>query len=96
MYRARRRFALNVMAVMASLGVAAAMTLSLSAQAQAQQAGVNTSRDCQTLRTCNFTRNGKPRGCLSSYTCRTCKMVAVKCNIGGRTVCSEMVCRWGG
>ena len=96
MHRARRRFAFAAMAVMTGLGMAAVMMPALSSPAEAQQASVNSNRDCQTLRTCNFTRNGQPRGCLSSYTCRTCKMVPVKCNIGGRTICREMVCSWGG
>ena len=69
--------------------------LQFGAFAVAQQA-LNLERDCKVLRTCNFTRNGQPRGCLSSYTCRTCKMVPVKCNIGGRTKCQEFVCSWGG
>jgi hypothetical protein len=54
-------------------------------------------RDCQTVRTCNFARGGTFRGCLSSYTCRTCRLQSVSrnCNLaGGR--CQEMVCRWGG
>ena len=104
MHRARCRFAFAAMEMvgqglaglgLSGLGIAAALALALPSPAHAQQA-VNINRDCQTLRTCNFTRNGQPRGCLSSYTCRTCRMLPVKCNIGGRTVCREMVCSWGG
>ena len=92
MHRAHRKIAFAAMAFVAGVGLAAG----LSSETRAQQAGVNSGRDCQTIRTCNFTRNGQPRGCLSSYTCRTCKMVPVKCNIGGRTVCREFICSWGG
>ena len=96
MHRAHHRIAFAAMACVAGIGLAAALSGGLSLEARAQQAGVNSGRDCQTLRTCNFTRNGQPRGCLSSYTCRTCKMVPVKCNIAGRTVCREFICSWGG
>lgn len=58
--------------------------------------GVNPSRDCQTVRTCNFARNGRVRGCLSSYTCRTCRMVLARCNGTGPRRCHEVVCSWGG
>jgi hypothetical protein len=67
--------------------------------AVAQQAGAgNQGRDCQTVRTCNFSRTGAVRGCLSSYSCRTCRPVSVKCQIpgvpGGK--CKELRCDWGG
>ena len=52
-------------------------------------------RDCQTIRTCNFARNAAVRGCLSSYTCRVCKPVRSRCDIGGLTICQRIVCRWG-
>jgi hypothetical protein len=54
-------------------------------------------RDCQTIRTCNFARGGLYRGCLSSYSCRICRMVATSCRVGGgpRRVCQEMRCNWG-
>ena len=91
MHRVRRRLATAATA----LAVGSALAGGWSFQASAQQA-LNLERDCKVLRTCNFTRNGQPRGCLSSYTCRTCKMVPVKCNIGGRTKCQEFVCSWGG
>ena len=91
MHRVRRRLATAATA----LAVGSALAGGWSVQASAQQA-LNLERDCKVLRTCNFTRNGQPRGCLSSYTCRTCKMVPVKCNIGGRTKCQEFICSWGG
>jgi hypothetical protein len=76
---------------------ALALGLGLMSVAEAQQAGLSQGRDCQTVRTCNFARGGTFRGCLSSYTCRTCRLQAAtrNCNLpGGR--CQEMVCRWGG
>lgn len=58
---------------------------------------VNPQRDCQTIRTCRYTRGGSYRGCLSSYTCRVCRFVPARCEIGGRkTNCQEMRCTWGG
>jgi hypothetical protein len=57
----------------------------------------NPGRDCQTVRTCNFSRSGAYRGCLSSYTCRICKTVRSRCSIGRRSqVCERIVCSWGG
>ena len=91
MHRARRRIATAASAL--AVGLAMVGGLSSFASAQAPR---NLERDCKVLRTCNFTKNGQPRGCLSSYTCRTCKMVPVKCNIGGRTKCQEFICSWGG
>ncbi len=78
--------------------VAGALTLmSLATEPRAQQAvGINPGRDCQTVRTCNFSRQGEVRGCLSSYTCRTCKLVRERCEIAGRTSCGRFVCSWGG
>jgi hypothetical protein len=69
----------------------------------AQQAGPPTasdsSRDCQTIRRCNFTRTGSFRGCISAYSCRTCQLVTARCSIPGATssnrVCREMRCNWG-
>jgi hypothetical protein len=53
-------------------------------------------RDCQTVRTCNFSRRGAVRGCLSSYTCRTCKTVRSRCDVAGLKRCERVVCTWGG
>ena len=61
-----------------------------------QAAGIDPGRDCQTVRTCNFSRTGRVRGCLSSYTCRTCRLVTARCSLAGRTRCQEVVCTWGG
>ena len=83
--------------------IGAAMLIALSgavsvAAAQSTQPGLfNPQRDCQTIRTCRFERGGSYRGCLSSYTCRTCKTVKTRCEIGGRSQnCHEMRCTWGG
>ena len=77
-----------------------ALTLVAPLPALAQQStpgGVNPQRDCQTIRTCKFERGGSFRGCLSSYTCRTCRLVKASCEIGGRREnCQEMRCTWGG
>jgi hypothetical protein len=72
--------------------------ISLAGVAVAQPAPPGASqRDCQTVRTCNFSRGGLYRGCLSSYTCRVCRPVATSCRVGGgpRRVCQEMRCNWG-
>ncbi len=68
------------------------------APASAQQPGAqNQGRDCQTVRTCNFTRTGAVRGCLSSYSCRSCRTVTVRCQIpGAGPACQEVRCDWGG
>jgi hypothetical protein len=62
----------------------------------AQQAGPNVQRDCQTVRTCNFARTGAVRGCLSSFSCRACRPVAVKCTLpGAGGSCRQLRCDWG-
>jgi hypothetical protein len=62
----------------------------------AQPAGLNPNRDCQTLLTCRFTRGGIYRGCLSSYSCRVCRLVAARCRIDpGSRVCRQLRCTWG-
>jgi len=53
-------------------------------------------RDCQVIRACNFRRGGIYRGCLSSYSCRTCRFVPAPCYVGGvRGVCQRLRCNWG-
>ena len=71
--------------------------MAAGANAVAQPAPDGSQRDCQTIRTCNFARGGLYRGCLSSYSCRICRMVATSCRVGGgpRRVCQEMRCNWG-
>lgn len=58
---------------------------------------INPNRDCQTVLTCNFRKDGSYRGCLSSYSCRQCRFVAARCSIGGarRGTCQRLQCSWG-
>ena len=92
--RVARSGSLRLTAGIAGLGL---LMLVSGGGAQAQQAvGINPKKDCQVVRTCNFARNGEPRGCLSSYTCRTCKLVPVRCTLAGRSRCEGFVCSWGG
>lgn len=94
-----RRLPLILSALSGTVAIALVALLAglASEPAAAQQGpGAGQSRDCQVVRTCNFARNGAVRGCLSSYTCRTCRLVVARCNIGGRTKCREMICSWGG
>lgn len=74
--------------------VAASGTVAIAQQPGAQNQG----RDCQTVRTCNFSRTGAVRGCLSSYSCRYCRAVSVKCSLPGFRggTCREIRCDWGG
>jgi hypothetical protein len=58
---------------------------------------IDPNRDCQTIRRCNFSRSGSFRGCISSYSCRYCQLVAARCSIPGASgrACREMRCSWG-
>lgn len=57
---------------------------------------INPQRDCQTILTCNFRRNGSYRGCLSSYSCRACRFVPARCSVGSRRrTCHQVRCGWG-
>ena len=90
------RFTLrSAMMVAVALGVVGTLTGSVRA-APEQGSGVDPGRHCQIIKTCNFSRRGEVRGCLSSYSCRTCKLVPARCTIGNRTNCREFVCTWGG
>lgn len=64
-------------------------------EAAAQPPGINPNRDCQTLLTCRFTKGGAYRGCLSSYSCRVCRLVPAPCSLGPARVCHRMECTWG-
>lgn len=83
-------------------GVAAFLVLGvLMASAGLAQEGpggtINPGRDCQTITTCQFSKGGSYRGCLSSYSCRVCRFVRANCSIGGTRgrTCSEVRCTWG-
>ncbi|MBV1694200.1 MAG: hypothetical protein KGP27_07050 [Hyphomicrobiales bacterium] len=79
--------------LIAVMTVAAGLAIATEASAQQTPQG----RDCQTVRTCNFSRTGAVRGCLSSYTCRTCRLVPTRCDIGGVAgTCRAVRCSWGG
>lgn len=85
---------------MAAGMVAVALVAMLGAAGAAAQQGpgglVNPQRDCQTILTCNFKRGGSYRGCLSSYSCRLCRMVPARCSVGNRrAVCQQVRCNWG-
>ena len=68
-----------------------------SAAAQTVPGPANNGRDCQTVRTCNFARGAEVRGCLSSYTCRTCRIVPSTCISGSaQGACQKLRCSWGG
>ena len=56
---------------------------------------LNPQRDCQTITTCRFTQGGSYRGCLSSYSCRVCKFVPARCQIGSNKRCHKVRCVWG-
>jgi hypothetical protein len=74
------------------------VALTTLAQAQAVAPGIDAGRDCQTIRRCNFTKTGTFRGCISAYSCRTCKIDRANCtfNAGaGRKVCNSLTCSWG-
>lgn len=59
------------------------------------QGGPDPGRDCQVLLTCSFTRGGVYRGCLSSYSCRICSLVATRCRLDPDSrVCRQMRCSW--
>ncbi|MBI1384629.1 MAG: hypothetical protein GC150_06940 [Rhizobiales bacterium] len=54
-------------------------------------------KNCQTVLQCNFRRNGRPRGCTSSYACRACSFVRECRREDGRRVCERVMrCFWGG
>jgi hypothetical protein len=90
-----RKASIGLTALAALVGM-----LALAPGASVAQEGpggaINPGRDCQTITTCNFSRGGSYRGCLSSYSCRVCRFVASTCTIGGsRKRCHKSVCTWG-
>jgi hypothetical protein len=81
---------------MTTIAALALLAVGSVTSSQAQQAGPNVQRDCQTVRTCNFARTGAVRGCLSSFSCRACRPVAVKCTLpGAGGTCTQLRCDWG-
>ena len=54
-------------------------------------------KDCQTIRTCNFARGASVRGCLSSYSCRSCRFVPRCQTNSGKRMCDyQAQCGWRG
>lgn len=94
----KRLAALSVTAIaLAGVSFIALLGGVSDALAQAGPGGaINPNRDCQTVLTCNFRKNGQVRGCLSSYSCRQCRFVASRCSVGRqRGTCRRLVCDWG-
>jgi hypothetical protein len=93
MHRGKEMQRLGLVAMMLAAAIAVAPDF---ARAQEGPGGfINPGRDCQTIRTCNFRKGGSYRGCLSSYSCRVCKLVKVSCK-GLSGTCRQMRCGWGG
>jgi len=80
------------------LAAAAAITMTPAPRAEAQYGpggAIDPSRDCQTIRSCRFTKGGDYRGCISAYTCRSCRFVQAACTVNGRgRTCQELRCSW--
>jgi hypothetical protein len=79
-----------------AFSVVSASVLPARAQ-QGPNGAINPQRDCQTVLTCNYSKSGGYRGCLSSYSCRSCGFVTAKCSIAGvgRGTCRDLRCGWG-
>ncbi len=84
-------------ALVVALAMIAASAIHTPAFAQEGPGGlVNPQRDCQTILACNFRRGGSYRGCISAYSCRTCRLVPARCSVGDRRRnCRKMTCSWG-
>jgi hypothetical protein len=85
-------------ALMSAAVIALSAATGAQAQVQAVAPGIDAGRDCQTIRRCNFTKTGTFRGCISAYSCRTCKIDRANCTFdagAGRKVCNTLSCSWG-
>lgn len=86
----------HLIAAASGLGMLAGL-MGSAAIAQTVPGNQNQGRDCKTVLTCNFARGAEVRGCLSSYTCRTCAFVDSRCRIGNAPgTCRKVRCTWGG
>ena len=99
--RSSSRRAFWLAALLAAPFIALTLVSAASTPASAQTIGTDPSnKRCQTLLTCNYSRGGVYRGCLSSYTCRICRPQRVRCTASdiasGRRQCTELICTWGG
>lgn len=78
-----------------ALSLCAALAAGFAMLATAAEAQ-NAQRKCQTVLTCNYSKGGSYRGCLSSYSCRQCRFVAARCSVGSTSGrCQKLVCGWG-
>ena len=83
-------------ALVLSAALVASIAVSASAQSLPGSFGIG-QKDCQTIRTCNFARGADVRGCLSSYSCRSCRFVPRCQTIAGKRVCDyQAQCGWRG
>ncbi len=74
----------------------AAMTVNVSAQQVGPAGAINVQKDCQTIVNCEFRKGRQFRGCVSSFSCRRCRFVRTKCQIGNdRRTCRRLRCTWG-
>lgn len=91
------RFLLIVVALLAAGHALAAGPMPPAAPAGAAMLhpvqGLEAGKICQVIRSCNFSRSAKVRGCLSSYSCRQCSFKK-RCRDGRCEWVS--VCTWGG
>jgi hypothetical protein len=76
-------------------GGLAAAVLFMAAVGNASAQVPDATRDCQTLLKCNYAKGGSFRGCISAYTCKTCRFVPAKCTVAGERRCHKMQCGWG-
>ncbi len=76
------------------LSVLTFVVLMLSAAAASAQAIVP-QRDCQTLLKCQYAKGASFRGCISTYSCKTCRLVPGRCDLAGARNCLRMNCGWG-
>jgi hypothetical protein len=87
----------RIHAILGALAVIGLMCVSaLPGPVHAQATASDANRDCQTIRRCNFSRTGSFRGCISAYSCRSCRLIPARCTIGNRSAnCRQMRCNWG-
>ena len=88
-----RHMSVSLAALLGATFAVVAMGFPMGAGAQV----LNGQRDCKTLLTCNYSKTGSFRGCLSSYSCRSCRFVPATCTgtRPGETSCSRLRCSWG-
>lgn len=91
------RIGVKAAAIAAAVSAAMVTVAAGPALSQVAEGAFPSGKRCQVVRTCNFSRGGSYRGCLSSYSCRQCRFVMENCRIGGATGrCRKLKCSWGG